>query len=281
MDSEQKSCGWLWYQFKRIKYDVDFQYLFTTEDSTYTFYPLKVKDRVTESSAYIQDAWSLGPLINIVAGLRASKYSLHEKLYFEPRFSAKYALNDQLFIKYSGGLYRQFLVTANQPDELFRIVDLWLGVPGDRSAPRSLHHIIGLEYLTEKNVLMRLEVYRKDFSHLLTLKSEQSSETQCNLCVNETSVTALNDFGDTDAESIGVEALLKKRSGVSRAGWVIPMQTHVILPKIADGIDLLLIVVTRLSVSIQARWGYWSAFPCLIQQEIHILLYWQSSRLGR
>ncbi len=206
-------------QYKAIKYDVDFQYLFTTEDTTYTFYPLRVKDRVTESSAFVQDAWSLGPLADIVAGLRVSKYSLHEELYLEPRFSAKYALNDQLFIKYSGGLYRQFLVTANQPDELFRIVDLWLGVPGDRSAPRSLHHIIGLEYLTEKNVLMRLEVYRKDFSHLLTLKSEQSSETECNLCVNETSVTALNDFWDTDAESIGLEALLKKTVG-SITGWL-------------------------------------------------------------
>ena len=200
-------------QHKRIRYDVDFQYLFTTEDTTYTWYPLRVKDRVTESSAFIQDAWSLGPLTDIVAGLRASKYSLHDELYLEPRFSAKYALNDQLFIKYSGGLYRQFLVTANQPDELFRIVDMWLGVPGDRSAPRSLHHIMGLEYLTEKNVLMRLEVYRKGFDHLLTLKSEQASET------DGESVTALNDFWDTDAESVGIEALVKKTVG-SITGWL-------------------------------------------------------------
>ena len=200
-------------QHKRIRYDVDFQYLFTTEDTTYTWYPLRIKDRVTESSAFIQDAWSLGPLTDIVAGLRASKYSLHDELYLEPRFSAKYALNDQLFIKYSGGLYRQFLVTANQPDELFRIVDMWLGVPGDRSAPRSLHHIMGLEYLTEKNVLMRLEVYRKDFDHLLTLKSEQASER------DEESVTALNDFWDTDAESVGIEALVKKTVG-SMTGWL-------------------------------------------------------------
>lgn len=202
-------------QHKQVSFDLSYELRFATLDTSTVWKPLSIRDKTQESAIYIQDQWIINPMLSLLGGLRATKYSLHDKLYLEPRLSIKYAATDQLFLKYNWGIYRQFLITANNPDEVFRIVELWTGVPSNKKAPRSTHNILGLEYITASNILYRLEAYYKGFDHLLTLKEEEAEEEEPN---NEP-ITTLNDFWDTDAKSYGLELLIKKASGRMH-GWI-------------------------------------------------------------
>ncbi len=198
-------------QHKEVSFDLDLTFGITTLDTSLQWNPLAINSKTRESAFYIQYRWTINPRLSVLGGLRATDYSLHDKLYLEPRIGAKFAATEKLFIKYNWGLYRQFLVTANSPDEVFRIVDLWFGVPGDRNAPLATHNIFGVEYLSNSDLLLRLEAYHKGFDHLLTLKNDEGGDDE--------QLTALNDFWDTDAESYGLELLIKKSAGRVR-GWI-------------------------------------------------------------
>ena len=198
-------------QHKEVSFDLDLTFGIATLDTSLQWNPLAINSKTRESVFYIQDRWTINPRLSVLGGLRATDYSLHDKLYLEPRLGAKFAATEMLFVKYNWGLYRQFLVSANSPDEVFRIVDLGFGVPGDRNAPLSTHNIFGVEYLSESDLLLRFEAYHKGFDHLLTLKNDEGE--------NGEPLTALNDFWNTDAESYGLELLIKKSAGRTR-GWI-------------------------------------------------------------
>ena len=131
-------------QHKEVSFDLDLTFGIATLDTSVRWNPLAINSKTRESAVYIQDRWTINPRLSVLGGLRVTDYSLHDKLYLEPRLGAKFAATEKLFVKYNWGLYRQFLVTANSPDEVFRIVDLWFGVPGDRNAPLSTHNIFGV-----------------------------------------------------------------------------------------------------------------------------------------
>jgi len=199
------------FQHKEVSFDLDLTFGVATLDTSLQWNPVAIKNKTRESAFYIQDRWTINPTLSVLGGLRATEYSLHDKLYLEPRLGAKFAATEKLFIKYNWGHYRQFLITANSPDEVFRIVDLWFGVPSDRNAPLSTHNIFGVEYLSDSGLLLRLEAYHKGFDNLLTLKDDEGEDSD--------QITALNDFWDTDAQSYGLEVLIKKSAGRAR-GWI-------------------------------------------------------------
>ncbi len=174
-----------------------------------------MESKPTESALYIQDQWEMTPRLSFQTGLRFARYSLHDTSYFEPRLGAKYFLTEKLSVKASVGRYHQFLTVANPPDENLRFLDIWFGIPEDRLAPRSDHFIFGSEYLTDSDILFRVEAYHKSFDHLLTLKPTDliALDDEGNLRVDP-----FNEFWDTDAYADGLEILVKKLSGKVR-GW--------------------------------------------------------------
>ena len=168
-----------------------------------------------EQALYLQDKWYISPRITTEIGLRISRYSLHDGVYPEPRFGVKFALTDNLSLKGNFGRYRQFLTMVDPRDINLMFLDIWLGVPQDREAPRSDHAIVGLEYLTDRNILFRLEGYYKDFDNLMTLKrGDLFSEREDIPLFNP-----FNEFHDADAYAYGVEALIRKTGGKVR-GWI-------------------------------------------------------------
>ena len=169
-----------------------------------------------ESAVFIQDKWRVNPLLSIQSGLRLSNYSPHSKLYMDPRLGLKYMLSDQLSLKGSIGRYHQFLTVANPPDENLRFLDIWYGVPEEYEAPSSDHYILGLEFLTDTDLLFRTEAYYKSFDNLLTLKPGDllKIDEDGGLRIDE-----FNEFWDTDAYAQGLEVLVKKLSGRVR-GWL-------------------------------------------------------------
>jgi len=174
-----------------------------------------MESKPAESAIYIQDQWQATPLLSIQSGLRVASYTLHDTTYLEPRLGIKYFLSEHVSFKASVGRYHQFLTVANPPDENLRFLDIWFGIPEDRPAPRSDHFIVGLEFLSNKDLLVRLEAYQKSFDNLLTLKPTDL------IAVDEAGnlrIDPFNEFWDTDAHAEGLEVLIKKLSGKVR-GW--------------------------------------------------------------
>lgn len=193
--------------------NVESSYDTTTESFLDTL--MWMESKPTESVWYIQDKWEISPLLSLQSGLRAARYSLHDTTYLEPRVGAKYFLSENLSVKASVGRYHQFLTVANPPDENLRFLDIWFGIPDSRAAPRSDHYILGAEYMTGADLLIRAEAYHKSFDNLLTLKPTDliAIDHEGNLQIDP-----FNEFWDTDAYADGFELLVKKLSGKVR-GW--------------------------------------------------------------
>ena len=208
------------FQFKQVHFNlgmiINFSEAYNNQAPEYFRDTIMWMDtQPNESAVYIQDQWQLSPLLSLQTGLRAVDFSLHDTTYFEPRLGLKYFLSDKLSLKGSFGRYHQFLTTANPPEENLRFLDIWFGIPEDRMAPRSDHYIVGLEYLTDSDILMRIETYHKSFDNLLTLKPTElfAIDDDGNLRIDP-----FNEFWDTDAYADGLEILVKKLSGKVR-GW--------------------------------------------------------------
>ena len=232
MDNKHTITGG--YQYKDVEFSLGMQFdIYSSQsfieyneqidsffDTTFVqdtiFTPLDMQNSTREVSLFLQDEWKFSPLLSIQGGFRATNYSLHDSTYFEPRIGLKYWLSNDLSFKFNYGKFHQFLTIANSPDENFRIIDFWLGIPENKSASVSEHTIIGLEYFSNNNILYRIEGYYKDFDNLLTLK-EANFFSNSDGTVQTSS--PFNEFWDTDAYSYGLEILIKKSSG-DLSGWV-------------------------------------------------------------
>ena len=203
-------------QVKDISFDLGVKLDFVNQDTALVLNPLKEKNRTRESSLFIQDKWDATEKFKLQTGLRLTKYSLHNQIYFDPRIGLKYNYSDNMAFKINWGVYHQFLTTATNQDENLRIVELWLGIPEDKKASVSNHYIGGFEYLTNNNILFRVETYKKTFANLLTLKeSAINTDDEDEFENSETT----NEFWDTKGNSQGVELLIKKSSGRLN-GWI-------------------------------------------------------------
>ena len=203
------------FQVKDVKFDLGIVLGITDQDTSLTYTPLSLKNNTREIAFFVQDKWDYSEKLKFQAGIRATDYNLHDKLYLDPRLGMKYHYSDNVALKFNWGLYHQFLTTANNQDENLRLVELWLGIPEDKPASLAQHIITGVEYMSPGNIFYRLEVYHKDFDNLLTLKQDNPNTVEG----DDPDSTVLNDFWDTNGNSWGIEFLLKKSSGRFN-GWV-------------------------------------------------------------
>ena len=202
-------------QLKQVDYDLGMEFEFSNLDTTFYLNPLQMQDTTVENSIFFQDKWDISPKLALQLGGRTTKYSLHDTIYFDPRFGLKYLLRQDLSLKLSLGRYHQFLTIANSEDETWRIVDFWLGLPADRPATFADHAILGIEYLAPTDWIFRAETYYKHFENLITLKQgELFTENE-----DQLQLTPFNEFYDTRAYAYGLEFLIKKTAGRLR-GWI-------------------------------------------------------------
>ena len=202
------------FQVKDVDYDLGINISLETQDSTFSFMPLSLKNNTREVSIFLQDRWNYSNKFKFQLGVRGTDYNLHDKFYLDPRIGMKYHYNSDIALKLNWGVYHQFLTTANNQDENLRLVELWLGIPEDKKASVSQHLISGIEYMSPKNIFYRLELYNKTFDNLLTVKQENPNTVE-----GSSTDSTLNEFWDTKGNSWGVEFLLKKSSGRLN-GWV-------------------------------------------------------------
>ena len=202
------------FQLKSVDFDLGEEVNIATQDTSVTFSPLTLDNKTREISFFIQDRWEFSEKFKFQLGIRGTDYNLHDEFYLDPRLGMKYHYSKNVALKLNWGLYHQFLTTANNQDENLRLVELWLGIPEDKPAAISQHIIGGLEYMSQRNIFYRMEIYQKDFDNLLTLKQENQNTME-----GDDSDTPFNEFWDTQGNSWGVELLLKKSTGRLN-GWV-------------------------------------------------------------
>jgi len=201
-------------QIKDVDYDLGINIGLETQDTSFSFIPLSVKNNTREISVFIQDKWNYSETFKLQLGIRGTDYNLHDRFYLDPRIGMKYHYSSDIAFKLNWGIYHQFLTTANNQDENLRLVELWLGIPEDKDASVSQHLISGIEYMSPKNIFYRLELYNKTFDNLLTVKQDNPNTVEGN-----STDSTLNEFWDTKGNSWGVEFLIKKSSGRLN-GWV-------------------------------------------------------------
>jgi len=202
------------FQIKKIKFDLGIRYDLSTQDTSFTWNPLSLKNTTQEIAFFLQDRWEVSDRLKIRGGLRFTDYNLHKKIYVDPRVGIKYHFSDDIALKGNWGLYHQFLTTANNQDENLRLVELWLGIPKDKPASISEHVIGGVEYMSPRNIFYRIELYQKTFKNLLTLKQDNANEFE-----GTSQDSTINQFWDTRGNSNGIELLVKKSSGKFN-GWI-------------------------------------------------------------
>lgn len=208
------------FQYKKIDFDLG---LYSSsgglQDSGFVLQAdtvIWISRRPYEQSIYFQDKWTVSKNLSVQSGIRLYDYCLHDTLYFEPRLGIKYFIRENLSFKASMGRYHQFLTIVNPPDMNFAYVDLWMPIPEDRVASFSDHFVLGLEYITKNNVLLRIEAYKKSFNNLLSLNEEKIEIDEFD---NLVAINPFNDFWDTQGRAHGIEILVKKQMGKIR-GWV-------------------------------------------------------------
>jgi hypothetical protein len=168
-----------------------------------------------EMGLYIQDKWHITSRLSTQLGFRLSTASAHEGIFSDPRVGLKYLIDDDTSLKLNWGRYHQFMTIANPQDENLRFIDIWMAIPEENKIPFSDHTILGIEHLSAKNILYRLEVYHKSFDNLITLK-------QGNLFLEGDDgmiqFSPFNDFYETDAYAYGLEGFIQKKAGTV-TGW--------------------------------------------------------------
>ena len=202
------------FQVRNIKFDLGIRYDIGTQDTSFTWIPISLKNTTRETSVFLQDRWEVSNKFKVRGGIGLTDYNLHKQFYLDPRLGLKYHFSDDIAFKANWGLYHQFLTTANNQDENLRLVELWLGIPEDKPASISEHLIGGVEYMSPRNIFYRIELYQKTFENLLTLKQDNANEVE-----GTSPDSTINEFWDTRGNSNGIELLIKKSSGKFN-GWI-------------------------------------------------------------
>ncbi len=158
-------------------------------------------------SGTLQEKWQPNPVIMLQAGLRVSKYSAHENLYYEPRLGFKYLLNKDLALKGAWGIYNQFIFTAQDEDAILSIVDFWNPIPANYRAKTVQHYILGVEQWLGEGYFASLEGYYKPYSNTLVINPNQAFEDPD------------DDYTEGTALAYGAEFLVKKNIG-KLTGWL-------------------------------------------------------------
>ncbi|MEM6806227.1 MAG: TonB-dependent receptor, partial [Bacteroidota bacterium] len=190
----------------------DIQYEFTQNDSI----SLLDRDDVgTTNSLYIQDRHIFFDKLLLKGGLRISHYGVNDQIYYEPRASLSYALNNRIKFKAAWGQYYQFATRIVREDIQQGSRDFWLLADGNRVPVSSaLHYIAGMSY-ENNGWLFDVEAYFKDLDGL----SEYTTRLSSSGFGPNRSLDYQELFYQGSGTAKGIEFLAQKKVG-KFTGWL-------------------------------------------------------------
>ena len=188
------------------KNEVDYNYSLNDSISV-----ISQKDKGLIKTVYIQDKWSPTEKLNIIGGIRSTHFDVTNELYYEPRLSGSYQLNNKVKLKGAWGKYYQFVNRIVREDVTQGSRDFWL-LANKENSPISFsqHFILGTSYEVD-DWLFDVEFFEKEMTGL----------TEFSLRFQSALGTDPNDqlFFEGTGISRGVDFLIQKKVG-KYTGWL-------------------------------------------------------------
>ena len=188
------------------KNEVDYNYSLNDSISV-----INQKDKGLIKTVYIQNKWSPTKKLNIIGGIRTTHFDVTNELYYEPRLSGSYQLNNKVKLKGAWGKYYQFVNRIVREDVTQGSRDFWL-LANKENSPISFsqHLILGTSYEVD-DWLFDVEYFEKEMTGL----------TEFSLRFQSALGTDPNDqlFFEGTGISRGVDFLIQKKVG-KYTGWL-------------------------------------------------------------
>ena len=186
------------------KAEVD--YTFVRND---TFTILDLRQDANYYAAYISDKWKPFQGLTINAGLRTTYFDATDEIYWAPRFSFQYSMNDRIKVKGGYGKHFQFVNRIVNENVTEGSRDFWLLSDNDiTNTSNATHYIAGASFETD-DFIFDVEAYHKDLDNL--------AEFSLRFQRNDIDINRLFFSGQGYAQ--GIEFLVQKKRG-AHTGWI-------------------------------------------------------------
>ena len=161
------------YGIETIGYQTNFEYTNSINRK------ISQQENTTELAGYVTYKHSFGRLI-INPSFRLQYYASLPEISPEPRLGIKYKINDDLRLKFAGGLYSQNLISTNSDRDVVNLFsgflsgtnnlqDKFNGKAVTSKLQKSQHIILGVEYDINNKLNLNIEGYYKNNSQLTNL----------------------------------------------------------------------------------------------------------------
>ncbi len=159
MEYRTSSNNQVFFGIQGNKMNIDYSY-----SQNDTLQIINKNDKGNILATYLQDELKLGSL-SMKGGMRMSYFDATKKVYFEPRLSATYAVNDRLKVKSAWGIYYQFAKQVEREDISNGSRNFWV-LANNSTLPvtSSTHYIVGFSYELD-DYLFDVEAYYKDINN--------------------------------------------------------------------------------------------------------------------
>jgi ferric enterobactin receptor len=190
-----------------LKNDIAYTY---SQNDTISVIDRRVK--ATQFTGYIQDKIQLfGDILTFIPGIRATNYSLTNKMYYEPRASLTLQPTPQIKLKAAVGQYYQFIKRVVREDIFQGSRDFWTLADDGRLPVGGAVHYIGGASWENTGWLVDVEAYQKNLTGL--------SEYTLRITPNPRSVSFSENFFTGTGIAKGLDVLVQRKYGKWN-GWV-------------------------------------------------------------
>ncbi|MEK7818852.1 MAG: TonB-dependent receptor [Bacteroidota bacterium] len=132
----------------------------------------------THLSLYLQDDWIYSAFWSFRAGLRAEYNSATKNFDFNPRFSVRRNISDQFAIKFSTGIYHQYMQLVGS--EGFSFFDMWVPIDEKMKPANAIDYVFSFETNPIDDIEFNLELYYKKYSNTLEFKNQRERTFEIN-----------------------------------------------------------------------------------------------------
>jgi hypothetical protein len=170
-------------------------------------------------SGYIISEWKPTPLWNIETGLRYDYFdSDTDYRNLDPRFTVKYRLDETSNLKFSAGLFHQYL---NRIPRMF-FISLWTTADEYVKGSSAAHYVLGYQKELFNKIEFEVEAYYKDYNDIYSFNQTSLSDIEPGGYDENNEPVYTNTkglFNKGDGKSWGAELLIRKDAG-ALTGWI-------------------------------------------------------------
>lgn len=170
-------------------------------------------------SGYITSEWKPTPLWNIETGLRYDYFNSDaDYKNLDPRLTVKYRLDETSNLKFSAGLFHQYL---NRIPRMF-FISLWTTADEYVKGSSAIHYILGYQKELSNGIELEIEGYYKDYRDIYSFNQTSLSDIEPGEYDENNEPVYTNTkglFNKGNGKSWGAELLIRKDAG-ALTGWI-------------------------------------------------------------